>query len=977
MAEKANPANTLAAQREHSRGRAQTDAARSAQPALDSLFGLQRDLGNQTVVSLFESGLLQAKLRVSQPGDPDEQEADRIADQIVSRQRTPTLHRKCACEGGASCAKCAGEQEDEVIHRSVAPLHSFPLSLQRATADPSANTAPAPPTTASAPGSAAPAATNSAAAGGARRAASLIADDEVASLAPGQMKKSPFLNLLEAAVCATADAELAAVGRSSKSCPYIEKWLAFYRGQSAAHLEQALLKYVPEAAGSTSARDYVAPLRARVRKAVATWSKTGEITGVPADVGLMPSPAQGAGGSAGMAVTNSEVAASAKPATNSDGGVQFKGREGAAPAAADAASVRGQLGHGRALEPAVRSRMGSAFGRDFSSVTVHDDTSAANLSSQLGARAFTVGSDVAFAAGEYRPGTLVGDALIAHELAHVVQQGGTQSREPMRKGEGDYNALEADADAAAVGAVAASWAGAKGRLSEIGKNATPRLASGLRLQRCSRSKSAPAPGPFEFAVRGKSQQADPGMIYFVEGSSALDGPEKTKVDALALPAADMLTLNGFTSEEEDPAAALATINARLDAVAAELVAAGHDPAKIGKVPKPTSGQGRIEYRELRSVEILKPGVASAVPAAAAPTTNPCAGTDESNFVDAETEAESMIATSVTALGPPIDPAMAPLLTRFFRGWTPGDAASVKTNLGSIKTQLHVLLNAANHRCGTVKYAACGTSDAENSGDGAAAMMTVCPSFLSAGSSKKERAGTLIHESAHGTPGVDTQDRAYAHERLIEFLSAADGLKNSDSYVLLVRLFDTPGSMNVGPVAKDVLTGPMGPGEPDAARRTIAWLEKWLIWSYQELGTLYDTINESITAGSWTNSYYRKTMELTAPLFGLTAPPTIPSKADQFKIAAIYDRFHTMRYVEFQTAVTINKVAAGTEDVWAAGPGTSVNLTPAFFAATPRQQLDRMLTAIVKATPDISPGFVSKYVTLADLIRKHQHGGEPT
>lgn len=36
--------------------------------------------------------------------------------------------------------------------------------------------------------------------------------------------------------------------------------------------------------------------------------------------------------------------------------------------------------------------------------------------------AFTVGSDIAFARGAHRPGTLTGDALIAHELAHVVQQ---------------------------------------------------------------------------------------------------------------------------------------------------------------------------------------------------------------------------------------------------------------------------------------------------------------------------------------------------------------------------------------------------------------------------------------------------------------------------------------------------------------------------------------------------------------------------
>jgi hypothetical protein len=64
-----------------------------------------------------------------------------------------------------------------------------------------------------------------------------------------------------------------------------------------------------------------------------------------------------------------------------------------------------------------------AFGADFSGVRVHTDATAQGLSDTLNAHAFTIGTDIAFAPGEYQPGTVVGDALIAHELAHVVQQG--------------------------------------------------------------------------------------------------------------------------------------------------------------------------------------------------------------------------------------------------------------------------------------------------------------------------------------------------------------------------------------------------------------------------------------------------------------------------------------------------------------------------------------------------------------------------
>ncbi len=128
--------------------------------------------------------------------------------------------------------------------------------------------------------------------------------------------------------------------------------------------------------------------------------------------------------------------------------------------------------------------MESAFGSDFSSVRVHDDSTAGNLSSSLNARAFTVGNKIAFGAGEYQPGTMVGDALIAHELAHVVQQGGQPRPCRCLKGDANYDALEADADVTAVGAVASLWAGATGRLRDIGRNAGPRLRSGLKLQRC-------------------------------------------------------------------------------------------------------------------------------------------------------------------------------------------------------------------------------------------------------------------------------------------------------------------------------------------------------------------------------------------------------------------------------------------------------------------------------------------------------------
>src|SRR6185503_3554264 len=62
------------------------------------------------------------------------------------------------------------------------------------------------------------------------------------------------------------------------------------------------------------------------------------------------------------------------------------------------------------------------FGANFSQVRVHTDTQAARTASSINAKAFTIGRDIAFAAGQYAPHSGEGQRLLAHELTHVVQQ---------------------------------------------------------------------------------------------------------------------------------------------------------------------------------------------------------------------------------------------------------------------------------------------------------------------------------------------------------------------------------------------------------------------------------------------------------------------------------------------------------------------------------------------------------------------------
>lgn len=70
----------------------------------------------------------------------------------------------------------------------------------------------------------------------------------------------------------------------------------------------------------------------------------------------------------------------------------------------------------------VTRLFGSYFNTDFSGVRLHTDNAAAASAKALGARAFTIGKDIAFANGQFAPHTAAGQKLLAHELAHVEQQ---------------------------------------------------------------------------------------------------------------------------------------------------------------------------------------------------------------------------------------------------------------------------------------------------------------------------------------------------------------------------------------------------------------------------------------------------------------------------------------------------------------------------------------------------------------------------
>ena len=77
---------------------------------------------------------------------------------------------------------------------------------------------------------------------------------------------------------------------------------------------------------------------------------------------------------------------------------------------------------GRPLDLATREFMEAEFGHDFQDVRIHTGPAADKSNQELGAQAFTTGTDIVFAAGRYAPEQPASQHLLAHELTHVLQQ---------------------------------------------------------------------------------------------------------------------------------------------------------------------------------------------------------------------------------------------------------------------------------------------------------------------------------------------------------------------------------------------------------------------------------------------------------------------------------------------------------------------------------------------------------------------------
>ena len=103
--------------------------------------------------------------------------------------------------------------------------------------------------------------------------------------------------------------------------------------------------------------------------------------------------------------------------------IQAKEAPGQSPSVPDGLEYKiRSLSGGHPLGESERSFFEPRFGYDFSGVRIHNNSQASSLARSINALAFTVGQNVVFGDGQYKPNSPEGKKLLAHELTHVVQQ---------------------------------------------------------------------------------------------------------------------------------------------------------------------------------------------------------------------------------------------------------------------------------------------------------------------------------------------------------------------------------------------------------------------------------------------------------------------------------------------------------------------------------------------------------------------------
>ncbi|MCP5116555.1 MAG: DUF4157 domain-containing protein [bacterium] len=613
----------------------------------------------------------------------------------------------------------------------------------------------------------------------------------------------------------------------------------------------------------------------------------------------------------------------------------------------------------QALPDSIRSYFEPRFGYDFSHVRVHTGRTAEQVANSLNASAYTLSNHIVFGARQYAPDSTVGRRLLAHELAHVVQQ---------------------------------SHGGVP------------------RIQRYRVTQLQP---------RRHRYQSDTRARFFFEFDSSELNPtvpdeaaERQRVVnwALAHNGAHV-NLAGQAGQEGNQGYNQRLARARADTIAELLRDNG---VIVDSITTDLDYQDRmVEHRFHRSVVVTMVGTPGGCTNFTQDQRDADQTTCESVFDSTYARCLGIMNEATRRLGLANDQARDLLLQSYFSGESLTD---IRSDVVDIAFRL---IEVADDNTGHVCHARCGQGCNRPASAAANGPVNLCPQFyltnVPGPLGAHRRVHALLHETVHSAgQGIDV---SYADGRLFPVLEGRDARQNADSYVsFIVLLAGTTEQAHLvvatlGSPPADAYRFTTDAGTPDVtcntnARRAIGYSEAWLNYAAFWSAGLYDWIHASLAGWDSTGNGRHAMMEIFCPLFalghpgltttprlnanvravvtnfhtdiagrGFTVPPTTSraTTRDRTRVAGVYDRLYRM-YRSLRQDLTVGE-AAGGDGTWPSAPGlpgigATVALPTAFFKWSRLDQTRHIVRLLARAAlPDVEEPLVESYVEAAEGTRR--------
>lgn len=593
-------------------------------------------------------------------------------------------------------------------------------------------------------------------------------------------------------------------------------------------------------------------------------------------------------------------------------------------------------GPGRALPQGPRGFFESRFGADFSDVHVHDGPQAQTSAEALQARAYTSGSHLVFAKGEFAPGTPRGDKLLAHELTHVLQQ---------RRG-------------------------------------------GHAIQR--------APADDEIGGRRDGLVDRDDLIFFERASSAIHLDEKAKIPDIVKNTKPDIRIKGFRSRDED--AALAQTRADNVEVAVKAQDKNVKTVTQSEASSFQDQFDYRRFRVVRAEKDTVASAVSICPKGGPKYEVPCPLPPKAKvdvpaaFKSASNDLDSTL-TKLKAYksSPAANAPTEALLKKFFK---PGfDIDRLIKDYGRIKRQLDRVAKRdigkskwkkPGYRCANECNNDCSDAFAVTGGLGRTCRVTLCPQTWDG--DKAAAVSTIIHEVSHCTSKIGlskegTDDVINEREKVIPFLGVAESVRSADIFALFVHEVVHGGADTIMPNVTDDVSA-LDPGDQKLVEELLALLAKWLHASGDNLRSLFDatlTAKKKGWAPIWGERLYKQIYKQFGKDFGLTKPYRKMKEKDVHAVAAIADRVTLLANLINQNKVT---ATYGIVTKWSSKgkppgilPGLEVQVDPHWYRRMGNEKaIKELLKSLLSASPHVSTAMVPKYEKIVNWIRKDEKIG---